>query len=1395
MTSVQALRASSAGHSFVHNLRRGLARLLLCSVTVTLIRNKARLDYPHGRFYNLATKMEKFNVPLLPSNPSESDWTYFIRQFNNYLLIVSATDEQNLPLFMNSLGRDGIDIFDGLPEPKDTYENAVLRFETHFTGRTSVLLLRKQFYEARQQCNESASDFACRLRRISNECQFGTNKDTMLRDIFVVGIRNDILGEKLLAEDSSTLTFDNALARAEAFERARSERGAVSTCAKTVNATQRQGKKPFARTGNVSRNQPVMKPAVVDRLSGEAKRTCFRCGSTDHLANSPRCKGKNSICHNCGLRGHFSVVCKTRVSGSKPNVNVSRNFSPNHDVNVHVSRNCPPNHDVNAIGNDSELEYNVFGTAVKEGLHCMSRLVAINGAPVESLIDTGSEVNVISRSHTCNAPLSQTSAKILACGIFPLPVIGQANLNISYRGKSTVATFYVIDDNSNVARPLLSYSLCLRLGMMQELVPDKVPLSNVCSVEADYADVFEGIGSLCSGYQYKLSVDQDIPQYSPPARRLPAAVIPKLQDELKRLTEAEIIEPVTDPTDICSPSVVVYKKSGDVRLVADMRHLNKYVRREEYQIPTVDELAAQVESSKFFSKLDFRAGFHQIPVHPESRKYLCFSTPAGRFSYKKLPMGLVSAPEVFTRVLREVLSGISGVLIFFDDVLVHSKTEKEHQNILRDIFERIRKNGLKLNRDKCTFLAKEVEFLGHLWSEAGISLDPQKVAAITSMPKPTDKQSLRSFLGLAGYMGQRALPHYSSLVQPLWEMLKAEQFCWSSQASEAFLKLRELLAGDNCRAFFDPSRRTVIQTDASGQGIGAVILQDRKPVVFASRLLTDTEKRYSQLEREFLAIVFGLTKLKHYLIGMKFELETDSKPITQLFDKPIDSLSNRLQRWLIAIQHFEMNIVHINGSDNLLADALSRNSIPGNPTETEISEHTLCFTLKSLPVDLKTVAEATAADEILCEVVNQVQHNWKSSTPALRTYFQMRHELCVKHCKGLFLLCKGSQVVIPESLRRSILDIAHEAHAGMVKMKSKLRSYCFWPRMHADIENYVRSCSSCTMYQVRGDPPPLSPIAEKEEKPWNSIAVDLTGPNSVLDGKVLLTVIDLYSRFPEVFVLKRGSSEEIISCLRTLFARYGFCKYLKSDNGSVFVSEEFKQFLSICGVKHLLSPLYYPQGNGCIERFHSTLKSRLKRIRDRNLSLPFQQVLDNVLFDVRSSANDVTGETPFYRMFGREMSTKLSYLSVDGECYVKSRSRDVRAEYSRRRAVVKNFRPGEMVMVRKVCREPFKFKAKIIRKIGAYSYEVDMDGRSCVYNQSNLKRLLDADFDEDARAEEAYEDAVARSLGDVDKREREQASVGPSSERVPEVLEVPEVSVPLRRSTRIRKQPQRFGFS
>ena len=441
----------------------------------------------------------------------------------------------------------------------------------------------------------------------------------------------------------------------------------------------------------------------------------------------------------------------------------------------------------------------------------------------------------------------------------------------------------------------------------------------------------------------------------------------------------------------------------------------------------------------------------------------------------------------------------------------------------------------------------------------------------------------------------------------------------------------------------------MVQTDASPQGIGAVIIQDNVPVVFVSRTLTDTESRYSQIEREFLAIVFGLSRLKKYLIGTNFTLLTDHKPIVQLFSKPIDALSNRLQRWMVAIQHFTFKISHIKGSENILADALSRNAVPGDPIESETAEYTLCFLLKSTPFNLKIIADATKIDPVLSKVVDAIAHKWNSREfKFLQPYYSIRAELTVKYTKGVFVLCKSSRVVIPNSIRTTVLEAAHETHIGVTKMKAMLRGYCYWPGMNGDIEEFVRRCVPCTVHQKRPDTAPMIPTAEKEKAPWQSIAVDLTGPSEVLDGKVVLTVIDLFSRYPECFVLRDGSASDIVSCLRSLFARQGFPARVISDNGTQFVSKEFTGFLERCGVKAVHSSLYYPQGNSTIERLHGSIKSKLRRMRyDSNI--PLQQALDNILYSIRSSPNDVTGFTPFFRLNEREVSTTLSKLSVTEE--------------------------------------------------------------------------------------------------------------------------------------------------
>ena len=225
-----------------------------------------------------------------------------------------------------------------------------------------------------------------------------------------------------------------------------------------------------------------------------------------------------------------------------------------------------------------------------------------------------------------------------------------------------------------------------------------------------------------------------------------------------------------------------------------------------------------------------------------------------------------------------------------------------------------------------------------------------------------------------------------------------------------------------------------------------------------------------------------------------------------------------------------------------------------------------------------------------------------------------------------------------------MLEQLHEGHLGTKKMKQLLKSYAFWPGFSKDVDEYVRRCTACTIHQARGDRPSLSPIADLETQAYDKISIDLTGPSETLKGHTLLTIIDYYSRYPEAYILKNGTSAEIISCLTESFARFGIPKALVSDNGSVFVSEGFEAFLISLGISHIRSSNYHPQSNGAIERLHSIMKSRLKRLQC-DFNVPISLLVNRVLSDIRSTPRSVTGETLVQHFFNRPMRTKLTSLA------------------------------------------------------------------------------------------------------------------------------------------------------
>lgn len=379
------------------------------------------------------------------------------------------------------------------------------------------------------------------------------------------------------------------------------------------------------------------------------------------------------------------------------------------------------------------------------------------------------------------------------------------------------------------------------------------------------------------------------------------------------------------------------------------------------------------------------------------------------------------------------------------------------------------------------------------------------------------------------------------------------------------------------------------------------------------------------------------------------------------------------------------------------------------------------------PLSLEQIAADTSADDEMQEVLAAIQQNWSSpNQKKLTPYYQIRNELSIFNFKNLAVITKGDRTVIPRSLTNKLLHLCHENHIGMTKMKAVLRASVYWPGMDKDVEAFCRSCSFCLMHASHGDRAPMKQVASQVEIPWSKIAIDLTGPSQVLDGHTLLTIIDLHSRYPEAYIIPNGSAKCIIEKLCDVFSRWGLPQFVISDNAPVFCSSEFNDFLANHMVQPLKASVYYPQGNSTVERLHFTIKSRLARIKSECPRKGLQSCLHKVLFDIRSTPNEVTGQSPFFLLTGRVMRTRISNLQVRGlPNQVAVPPKDISKYYDSKKSVLKKYSVGTSVLVRRGAGNKFTQQGVITRVVNPTTYRIKFpSGHEATYNQFHLKAMV-----------------------------------------------------------------------
>ena len=1266
-----------------------------------------------------------FNVHL-DSNAGPR-WEKWLKRVERLFIGMNLDDKkQKRALLLHYAGPDVDDIFDTLPDTgeNDDYDTAVEKLNEYFNPQVNTTYEVYSFRMAKQKEGESLDSYHTRLRQLAKTCQFA-DQDKEIKDHIILTCTSNALRRRALRDD---FTLANLLKHGRALEMSESQASEVEKTdfqANTVNRIRQKSVQHVQSSGRFrsrarqpnsqSRNRPMLRNREnnqqKDTTQITKKMTCWRCGGDYPHRNE--CPAINKECHSCGKIGHFSRICKTNPR--RPNR--VRNVTLDKKVNEHLE--------------EDEDEY-LYSVKPKNTSNLPSCDVLIANTPVKVMIDSGATVNLINEAtfHAINKKntlkLEDTKHKIYPYGSrIPIPVKGKTSTDIKFQTKITAATVFVVQGD---AENLLSCDTSKELGILQiKLNAVTCNNHNLETMLKEFDCLFEPIEKI-KGKVIKLHIDDNVPPKHQPHRRLPFHIRADVEKELERLEKLDIIEEVTGPTPWVSPIVVVPKKSGEVRICVDMREANQAIQREKHPMPTLDELAADLNGATCFSKLDLSSGYHQFELHPDSRHITTFSTHKGLRRFKRLIFGVNAASEIFQNALEEILSGLQGCKNLSDDIIVYGKDQDEHDKNLNATLTRLKEMNVHLNKSKCKFSQAEIPFYGHIFSAEGMKPDPLKVEAIKNANPPQNSSEVKSFLGMSQYVS-RYIQNYADITAPLRNLTKQDTtWKWEEGEQIAFDNVTRALTGDEVMSYFNAEKKTEIVVDASPVGLGAILLQEGKVISYASRILTDPETRYSQTEREMLAAVWGVEKFHLFVYGSTFDVITDHKPLLGILPshKPT---SARMDRWKLRLAPYNCNIVYRPGKDDKNpADFLSRHPNTRELCDDHVAEdyvNYVCRNAVPKAMTLQEIKRETKVDTAMQALAKAIE-NEEWTDPIVQGFKNIKDELSIYN--GIIL--RGNRIVIPNSLQEKAVDLAHIGHQGIGKTKALIREKVWFSGIDKMVENKIRNCLACQATTTRQETrePVKSTVLPKA--PWKEISIDFCGPFP--SGDCLLVVIDDYSRFPEVEILTSTSARAVIPKLDAIFSRQGIPDIVKSDNGPPFNGAEFKAYAEQSGFHHRRITPYWPRANGEAERFMSTIEKAIRtaHIEKKN----WKQEMYKFLRQYRATPHSSTDISPSEALNQRKLKTELPQITSTITATSKLQQKDAEskfkmAHYADQRARAKeNFiKPGDTVLVRQPKQNklstPYNTSPFIVEERKGTMITASNGNKSITRNSSQFKQI------------------------------------------------------------------------